>query len=228
VLSGWHADTAFAPLHARPYTAFGTDPAGWTGGQLDIAFAAPPLFDWSSAGVAAGERRAFSGAPGGREALELHGFGLRRLGRGWEAELRARARSERQEEGTDRTLRLALRRPGPASRLTLRADLVRSGSAEGGLVGAGWRGPLAGMLEGSLALHWLDRSGSGVVMSVVEPSAPGLLPVLRLGSNRWRAAGRLDFRPAGGVLLWIVLRYDHPLRDGGSEAAFAAGFEWTG
>lgn len=77
------------------------------------------------------------------------------------------------------------------------------------------------------SLVYLGETGRDALLTVVEPSAPGLFPVRVMGGRRLRAALRLDLRTPGGARLWIAARAEHRLDGAGGESAtLRAGVEW--
>ncbi|MFH0883398.1 MAG: hypothetical protein V2A56_10465 [bacterium] len=205
VVSMWRATATFAPLHARPWIATGTDPAGRSGIQVGIQRNLPSGARWTLTGM--GEfREAFEGSPENRGASAASTL-LLRTGPSASLELRGTLRSQWESGQTVRTVRQLLVHyfiEDFRDRIDVRLQGAR------GMDGNGWGASISSerrlgrVVAFTTTGTYFATAGSGVSVLVIEPSLPGELPVINLTGRRLRLAFRLRaFLPAG---LEAVLR----------------------
>lgn len=230
--SAWRATLGFASLHARPYLAFGTDPAGRTGGQLNWVHKLP------------GDRRLAAGvavdvaepAAGSQEQTRALAHLTYETALAVNTTLRLQAIEDASWEpggSSDSQVRgrALLRREQGANRIDLRGELSRGEHGAIGMLSFGVTNHGGEFASVRFAVTGILHAGRGVAVSVIEPDGPGRFPVRRVSGSRLRAAARVDVHPLAGLLIWLAARAESRLSSsapntGAQTPVVSAGIDW--
>ncbi|GBE30214.1 hypothetical protein BMS3Bbin04_01245 [bacterium BMS3Bbin04] len=84
-----------------------------------------------------------------------------------------------------------------------------SGSATG--ITLGTRQSIAAYLRCHFTLSIVTESGSGAVITLVEPAGLGVFPIRRVSGELVSGVCRVDLLPLKQIRIWVIGRVDHRL-----------------
>ena len=177
----WRATQSFSTFHARPSQVFGTDPAGITGSQMAVQLVKPETVvsfgvaaDWKEAQPSADQRESVFIR---LETQALTSFDM-------DASVRLRHDQLGSGPSTDHLIsRLWFRHHQKTSSLAARVEANHhvDGSGIGLTISVHER--VSSLLLMSFAISGVAQNGEGAVISLVEPTGPGIFPIIRTSQN---------------------------------------------